>query len=146
MLTPEKALDMRERIGAVGLDFRDVYVEVGIETETDTTQAQLEAVNRIITTRGGASETPVSAVDAAAEKAITAVHNALASHGACARHVLVLVDADDVPDNQGNASLAGFGYDGPLDVFNELMQHCAEIAEKLGMTMNVIMQDAPNQG
>lgn len=146
MISPQKARAMRQRIEACGLNFRDVYQEVGIERETDTTPEQLAEVNRIIKERGGPTEIPITAVDAAADKAMRTIESSLAACGAGVRHMLVLIDAVDVPDGEGNATLAGFGYGDPRDLLAELLTHAEEVGGKLGITVNVIVPQARNQG
>lgn len=94
----------------------------------------------------GGSETPVTAVDHAADAGLRAIENALIANGARACHVLILVYAEGQPEGEPNSTLAGQGYEDGRELLAELLTHAHEVGAKIGVDVNVISAPTIGQG
>lgn len=91
-------------------------------------------------------ETPVALVDQAAKEAFDTVKAVLGRVGGKARHIFIVIDGEDLPEGEINATLAGHNYDGPEDLFAELLDHAEQVGRKIGASVNVLRTPTVGQG
>jgi hypothetical protein len=84
---------------------------------------------------------PSEFANVAADAGMKAIIDWLAAHGAEARHIFIVLDLepDSTPDAEAeNATMAGHGYEGPEELFEELLDHARQVGESLGIQVNVV--------
>lgn len=84
---------------------------------------------------------PSEFANVAADAGMKGIEAFLALHGARARHIFIVLDIDPatMPDPSAeNGTMAGQGYDGPEEVFEELLDHARQVGAEMGVQVNIV--------
>jgi hypothetical protein len=94
----------------------------------------------------GSSEEPRNLVEHAADAGIQAIAAHLAHADAKIKTLLIVLDAEDVPEGEVDCVSAGSGIEDPRDLIAMLAGHLAGAGRQVGLTVQIIPVEKIGEG